>query len=418
MTRDTASDDRIAAWHHLGQWPQALAAGIGPAPRRTARLVQNQPMNTAPATRPPLDGVDAVVAEPLRFKARLAIGENAYASLRVVNRMRELWDVLGAAGAGAALAKSGLIGGAAATPIGWVALAALASGGACYGLYRLLGHTKGARVIEIPKYLNTPLDTLGLALFDLLAPLALRLAAVDGQVPPAARQRLLAHLVDDWGLSRAFVEQAVDLVEARALQGSAEDMALELSQFLHASPDCNHEAIAADTLHFLRQLLDNDGVLDERQTTALARMTELLSQPPGSEWTQRWAQMREQALSLVRDQAANLVSEQTLVRLRDQAQSLGDQARQGAASAAERAQQVWAQAQARLPDKAVVEATVEQGMAQAGRLLKQGASRAAGTAQDLAHDLAEKVAETMADKTGQAGQWLRQQAERRRRKPR
>ncbi|MBP6902355.1 MAG: hypothetical protein KBC73_19865 [Burkholderiaceae bacterium] len=352
-------------------------------------------MDTPPTPRPTLalDGVDAVVAEPLRFKARLAIGENAYASLRVVNRMRELWDVLGAAGAGAALAKSGLLAGGAATPIGWVALAALASGGACYGLYRLLGHTKGERVIEIPKYLNTPLDTLGLALFDLLAPLALRLAAVDGQVPAAARQRLQAHLVDDWGLSAGFVEQAVALVEADALRGSPEDMALELSQFLHASPDCNHAAIAADTTAFLRQLLESDGALDDGQAAALARVSELLSLPPGSEWTQRWQLVREQA------------------------RDLGSQAWQGAAVAADRAQQAWAQAQARLPDKAVVEASVGQGVAQAGRLLKQGAGLAAEAA-DAAGELAQGLAHELSDKAGQASQWLRQQAARRRRTPR
>lgn len=379
VVRDPRGDDRIVAGHHLGQWP----------------LVQNRPMDTPPTPRPTLalDGVDAVVAEPLRFKARLAIGENAYASLRVVNRMRELWDVLGAAGAGAALAKSGLLAGGAATPIGWVALAALASGGACYGLYRLLGHTKGERVIEIPKYLNTPLDTLGLALFDLLAPLALRLAAVDGQVPAAARQRLQAHLVDDWGLSAGFVEQAVALVEADALRGSPEDMALELSQFLHASPDCNHAAIAADTTAFLRQLLESDGALDDGQAAALARVSELLSLPPGSEWTQRWQLVREQA------------------------RDLGSQAWQGATVAADRAQQAWAQAQARLPDKAVVEASVGQGVAQAGRLLKQGAGLAAEAA-DAAGELAQGLAHELSDKAGQASQWLRQQAARRRRRPR
>ena len=33
-------------------------------------------------------------------------------------------------------------------PIGWVSFAAIASGGACYGLYRLLGQGKDSRVIE------------------------------------------------------------------------------------------------------------------------------------------------------------------------------------------------------------------------------------------------------------------------------
>ena len=90
-----------------------------------------------------LEGIEEVVADRLRFKAKLAFGENAYASLRSINRGRELWDLLGAAGAGGSVASSslvastffapsgllGLLGiGTAVTPIGWVAVAALASG--------------------------------------------------------------------------------------------------------------------------------------------------------------------------------------------------------------------------------------------------------------------------------------------------
>jgi len=70
---------------------------------------------------PSFDDVEQVVAEPLRFKARLAIGEDAYTSLRMINRTREVWDVLGAVGAGAAVAKTGLVAGllgVSATPIG------------------------------------------------------------------------------------------------------------------------------------------------------------------------------------------------------------------------------------------------------------------------------------------------------------
>ncbi|MFG6462558.1 hypothetical protein ACG04Q_13345 [Roseateles sp. DXS20W] len=240
-----------------------------------------------------LEGVTQVVAEPLRFKAKLAIGENAYASLRMINRTREIWDVLGAAGGGAALAKAAALGlGAAATPVGWVAIAALASGGACYGLYRWLGNTKGERVIEIPRFLNTPLDTLGLALFDLIAPLALRMAAVDGQVEPAERAALTSHLVDEWGLDAAFVARAIEQIEPGVLQGSVEDMAAELATFLHANPDCNQAAIAADVGEFLRRLLEAGGPLTEAEAQALAAAVGRLQQTPDTALTKAWDSAR------------------------------------------------------------------------------------------------------------------------------
>lgn len=253
-----------------------------------------QPTPSEP--RAVLDGVTQVVAEPLRFKAKLAIGENAYASLRMINRTREIWDVLGAAGAGAGLAKAGALGlGAAATPVGWVAIAALASGGACYGVYRWLGNTKGARVIEIPKFLNTPLDTLGLALFDLIAPLGLRLAAVDGAIEPAERAALTAHLVGDWGLDARFVERAIAQIEPGILQGSVEDMATELSAFLHANPDCNHAAIAGELGQFLRRLLEAGGPLSEAEEAALSSCAALLLQTPDTALTRVWLSARSGA---------------------------------------------------------------------------------------------------------------------------
>lgn len=254
-----------------------------------------------------LEGVEQVVAEPLRFKAKLAIGEEAYTSLRVVNRVRELWDVLGAAGTGTAVAKSslvatsffapsGLLGalgiGTAATPIGWVAFAALASGGACYGLYRYLGNSKGSRVIEIPRFLNTPLDALGLALFDLIAPLALGLARVDGQIDPEERALLTTHLVEDWGLDRHFVNQALQVIEPGLKELTVEAMAMELASFLHANPDCKHQVIAADLSGFLREMLASAGALTPAEEQALAKVAELLHAVPNGNVATWWAEAK------------------------------------------------------------------------------------------------------------------------------
>lgn len=254
-----------------------------------------------------LEGVERVVAEPLRFKAKLAIGEEAYTSLRLVNRMRELWDVLGAAGTGAAVAKSslvatsffapsGLLGaigiGTAATPIGWVAFAALASGGACYGLYRFLGNSKGSRVIEIPRFLNTPLDALGLALFDLIAPLALGLAKVDGQIDPEERELITLHLVEDWGLDAHFVKQALQVIEPGLNELNVEAMAQELAEFLHANPDCKHQVIATELSGFLREMLTSTGALTPVEEQTLVKVSELLHAVPNGNLANWWAEAK------------------------------------------------------------------------------------------------------------------------------
>jgi hypothetical protein len=42
--------------------------------------------------------IESIVADPIRFKIKLAIGEDAYTSLRLKKSVTEAWDTLGAAG--------------------------------------------------------------------------------------------------------------------------------------------------------------------------------------------------------------------------------------------------------------------------------------------------------------------------------
>lgn len=379
----------------------------------------SQPPLLLPA--PTFEGVREVVAEPLKFKAKLAIGEDAYTSLRMINRTREVWDVLGAAGAGAAVAKSGMVAsvlGASATPLGWVAFAALASGGACYGLYRLLGNTRGQRVIEIPKYLNTPLDTLGLALFDLIAPLSLRLAARDGVVQPAQRDFLIRHLIQDWGLGEPFVTQAVQAVELGLADASLDAIATEGAEFLRMNPDCNHQAIVEDLAVFLREMLEAGGPLTAQDIATLERTVQLLRTTPPSELTKAWTQALATAggaatqvrtavsgaaswtqerlpdpgtIRRVGEGAAQQtvqVAQQTLQRAQQVAQQVAQQTADVASKAARTAAEL---AQERLPAAEQVRQQGERALEQASKVSKAAAEAARQAATDAARLAADKA---------------------------
>jgi hypothetical protein len=182
-------------------------------------------------------------------------------------------------------------------------------------LYRLLGNAKGSRVIEIPKFLNTPLDTLGLGMFDLMAPLALRLAAVDGQVDLQEREFLTAHLVNEWGLNREFVMHGIRAIEPDVMDGSIEVMAKELADFLHSNPDCNHLAIAEELSQFLRQMLEASGELTEQEEVALALVIATLSTASEGDWSKAWLK-------------AQLLAGDTAGRLRQSATKTADWAQQ------------------------------------------------------------------------------------------
>ena len=55
------------------------------------------------------ESIENIVAEPLKFKAKLNIGEDAYTSLRVKNKVFEAWDAAGVAVTAAAVAKSSTV---------------------------------------------------------------------------------------------------------------------------------------------------------------------------------------------------------------------------------------------------------------------------------------------------------------------
>lgn len=106
--------------------------------------------------------INQVIADSLRFKCKLAIGEDAYTSLSIGNSLLKIWGVGGVAATGGGIAASSTVasaffasggwlsaiglGAVATTPIGWVIGAAVATGGAYYGVTRLFNSYAGSRV--------------------------------------------------------------------------------------------------------------------------------------------------------------------------------------------------------------------------------------------------------------------------------
>tara|TARA_B100000678_G_scaffold289625_1_gene300611 strand:- start:470 stop:1393 length:924 start_codon:yes stop_codon:yes gene_type:complete len=237
--------------------------------------------------------VDRVVADPVRFKLRLGIGEEAYASLRLKNNVLKVWDIGSWGGTGAAVASSkvvastffaptgfmALIGlGTAATPIGWVVAAAVTSAGAYYGVTRLFGRYAGSRVDTIPKFINTPIDVLGAALLDLMGGLAIRVAAIDGEIDDREIETIVDHFVADWGMDRDYVEQALSVFQANIAKATIKELAGELARFMAVNPDCNATAMSASLTAFLRDIAMADGRIDEREDLAIDAIAGVMAQ--------------------------------------------------------------------------------------------------------------------------------------------
>lgn len=241
------------------------------------------------------DDVETVVADPLRFKLKLGIGEDAYATIRYGKSLQELWDIGGVAAAGAGFASSSTVAttffgggwlaalglGTAVTPVGWVIGAAAASAGAYYGVTRLIAQFRGSRVQQIPEFINTPIDLLGISLFDFIATLAVKIAAIDGLIDPAEKSAISGYFVREWGYDPRYVETALDLIEENEGKLSLRETAAALATFQRENPDCNYAAMQKEIIGFLRETSEADGRLDEREELALERIEAVLSQAGG-----------------------------------------------------------------------------------------------------------------------------------------
>ncbi len=231
--------------------------------------------------------IDVIVSEPLNFKAKLAIGEDAYTSLKVKNAVVQAWDVAGVAATAAIVTKSSVVAstffaptgflaalgiGAAVTPIGWVIAAGVVTGGAWMGVTRYLKKASASRVTVIPNFINTPLDVLALGLFDLLAPLALKVAEIEGQIHDPERNLIYDYFLKEWGYDPKFVEEGIKYTESKLSEFSARELAQTLAQFTNENPDCNFKMMSQEILGFLRNIVEAGGEIGGREEATIKKI--------------------------------------------------------------------------------------------------------------------------------------------------
>jgi len=241
------------------------------------------------------EGIETVVRDDLRFKAKLAIGEDAYKLLKTKNRVSSAWDTYGAVGTGVTVAQSALVAetffasstllgkltfgalgaSAAATPIGWVVAAGALAGGAWVGMKRL-NSVDEEKVTVIPKFINTPIDLLGLGIFNLLASLAIKIAAIDGVIDDRERDHIYRYLVEEWGYDDRFTQIGLHYIEENISNYSIKGLSEQISEYTRKNPDCNREKICKDIIQFLKEIIEVDGVIDEREEMALERAEKIL----------------------------------------------------------------------------------------------------------------------------------------------
>ena len=232
------------------------------------------------------DEPEAILANDMRFKEKLGLGEDAYKSLKVANILERVGGVAGTASGGALIASSSLVattffpstgllaalglGAAAVTPIGWVLAAGALTGGAYYGVRSLIDAMKDKIVIQIPKYINTSLDLIAFQLLGLMLPLSIWIARSDDKdVSGEERNSISSYYAEEWGYQPAFIERAIEELVvkfgAEASTKAARELAKSLSEYCAANKDCNTERIIEFLVDHLKELVETEGNQEYRE---------------------------------------------------------------------------------------------------------------------------------------------------------
>lgn len=156
------------------------------------------------------------------FKHKLNLSEDDYVYLNNAKNLHEFTEaiVAGAAGAGivyggfmASLGVLGQIGlgiGLVSTPLGWIALAAAGTGGGAYFARQLSKKSDKKVYDKVPKYIKTPLDTLGENLIDLFLPICIKIALVDGDFSKEEENVIINYFSTQWGYNRNYLANKLE----------------------------------------------------------------------------------------------------------------------------------------------------------------------------------------------------------------
>ena len=227
--------------------------------------------------------IDSPLSHPLYFKRELHIGEDAYRSLEIKKGLLKVVRFAGAAGTGGAVASSGAVAttffpatgimaavglGAAVTPVGVIVLAAVLSGVAWTVIAKRFDDFGTRRVDEIPKFINAPLDLLAISIFDLLSPMVVKLASVDGDFDELERDTIVEYFVDEWGYDENFVKIGIDMASESTLTFG--EVIGNFVEFMRSNPNCNAKVVSQNVMAFLQEVAEaSNGVVDREQRALL-----------------------------------------------------------------------------------------------------------------------------------------------------
>jgi len=230
----------------------------------------------------------SVINDDFKFKIKLNIGDEHFTYLRNAKNLTDFGEsLLGGAGVGglaavgwySTLGVGGKILAAVslgASPVGWVIGASALGIAGIYGLKKakdkFFTNAEEELVTKVPKFLNTPLDLLGLSLATLMLPVSVKMAYADGNFCPEERSQILKYFTDEWGYNPEFIEKLTQAQEAKMDGFSYKEYAKTLKSVCDKTSELKLSQISEEILDFQREIILMDGEIHPDEEKELATL--------------------------------------------------------------------------------------------------------------------------------------------------
>ena len=109
-------------------------------------------------------------------------------------------------------------------------------------------------------------------------PFLLKLADIDGQTDNSEREVIYRYFVDQWGYDPHFVEMGLQYTESGLSEFSIQEVAQTLANFKKTNPDCNYKSMSEEIISFLTEVMEADGVIDNREKQAIADVRKIFEE--------------------------------------------------------------------------------------------------------------------------------------------
>lgn len=232
------------------------------------------------------EDVQTVIDDDFKFKKKLAIGDEHFTYLNNGKNLMDFGEsLLGGVGIGGVTAAAwymnlGFVGHALFTvglisqPVGWVIGASALGAAGVFGFKKAKGKfikkAEDELVTKVPKFLNTPLDLLGLSIATLMLPVSIKMAHADGNFCHMEKAQILSYFINEWGYNSEFIEKLMQAQESKMEDFSYKKYAKTLKSVCSNTSEFKHSQIIDEVLDFQKEIILMDGEIHPAEEKELA----------------------------------------------------------------------------------------------------------------------------------------------------